>query len=100
MKNIATAFLILFLAGACNTQKQTADIVQNQPRQGQRQGPPSIDDLFKMDANQDGLLSKAEVNGPILNDFAKIDTNSNGYLARTEVENAPKPQKGQGPRRN
>lgn len=49
-----------------------------------------------MDANNDGLLSKSEVKGPIANDFDAIDTNGDGYISKEEFEAAPKPERGSG----
>lgn len=53
-----------------------------------------------MDANNDGKLSKNEVQGPIQRDFSKIDSNGDGFISRTELENAPKPKRGQHPPKN
>ena len=53
-----------------------------------------------MDTDNDGMLSKAEVKGPLANDFSKIDSNSDGKISLTELKNAPKPQGGKPPRRN
>ncbi|MEM9648521.1 MAG: EF-hand domain-containing protein, partial [Bacteroidota bacterium] len=39
---------------------------QQENRDGERKGPPSFDVLLeKMDANEDGKLSEAEVKGPL-----------------------------------
>ncbi|MGB3545474.1 MAG: EF-hand domain-containing protein [Saprospiraceae bacterium] len=92
--------LIFTAAISCNAQKTATDstaTTQTRPERGQR---PNLDEIFKMDANQDGKLAKSEVKGPLQRDFATIDTNNDGFLSRTEVENAPQPQGGRRPPRN
>ena len=90
--------LCLPLAIGCNSQKSTdATSDQKQRQNSRRQGPPSVDEIFKMDTNQDGKLERSELNGRLLQDFAKIDTNEDGFITREELENAPKPQRGQRP---
>ena len=53
-----------------------------------------------MDADNDGMLSKTEVKGPLAENFSSIDTNNDGKLSETELKNAPKPQGGRPPRGN
>lgn len=61
--------------------------------------PPSVDEIFKhMDEDEDGVLSKKEVRGPLKDMFDEIDTNEDGFLSKEEVEKAPKP-KGRRPKR-
>jgi len=43
-----------------------------------------------MDANKDGKLSKNEVKGPIAEDFSKIDANQDGFITREELEKISK----------
>ena len=70
---------------------------QNDNSRQERKEPPTVEELFKtMDKNEDGLLSKDEIKGPLKNDFAKIDTDKDGFLSREEVEKAPKPERGKG----
>jgi len=53
---------------------------------------PTFSELLeKMDANEDGKLSKDEVEGPLKNNFSKIDTNEDGFITKEELEKAPKP---------
>lgn len=80
----------LVLTSAC----ATAQSPQGEPPEGAPQGqPPSVENMFShMDADQDGLLSKSEVKGPLQNDFDKVDANSDGYISLEELKNAPKPQ--------
>lgn len=55
---------------------------------------PTTEEIFKhMDANEDALLSKDEVKGPLKYDFDKIDINEDGYLSKEEIEKAPKPNR-------
>jgi hypothetical protein len=93
------AVLMLFTVTSCNSQKTAtaADTTQksNQQRparQGQRAGLPSVDEVFKMDANGDGKLAKSEVTSPLAKDFARFDANEDGFITKTEFENAPRPQ--------
>ncbi|MDX1350129.1 MAG: EF-hand domain-containing protein [Putridiphycobacter sp.] len=66
----------------------------NKPKSQSTQRPPqpNIEDLFKMDINRDGMLTKLEVTGPILEDFDKIDLNKDGFMTREELGQSPKPQ--------
>ena len=105
MKQLGLLFILaLFtLSYACKSQKQTTATTNNQPRQGDerqgRLGPPSADEVFKMDIDGDGKLSKTEVKGRLLEQFSKIDTNGDNLISREEFENAPKPARGQRPPR-
>lgn len=59
-----------------------------------RQGPPSIEQLFKeLDTNEDGKISLKEAKGPLKNDFKKIDTNEDGFLSKEEIKKGPKPKR-------
>ena len=101
MKNTRNLMIVavatLFLTVRCNAQKDSTSAEKKGNRGG---GPPSVEEIMKMDANGDGLLAKSELSGPLKSDFAKIDTNKDGFLSKEEVKNAPKPQRGQGPPRN
>lgn len=101
MKNLIIAALAMLLAVGCGSQKTATSTAQSTPeRRSQQGGPPSFAQLLtEMDANNDGKLSKSEVTGPLQNDFSKIDSNSDGFITQAEVENAPRPQRGQGPPR-
>lgn len=73
----------LLLVSAANTFAQ----------QGPPKGRPTTDEIFKkMDANKDNKLSQKEVKGPLLEDFAKIDLNEDGFITKEELEKAPKPK--------
>ncbi len=66
---------------------------QSGGQNGQKQGPPTFEQLLEqMDADNDGLLSLAEIEGPLANDFDKVDLNEDGFINKEEFEAAPKPQ--------
>ena len=90
IKSIAAASLILITV-SCSSQKETAT-EKTKPTQERQGPPPNIDEIFKMDINGDGKLTKLEVTGPILKDFDKIDINKDGYITRAEFGEMPKPQ--------
>jgi len=80
---------------SCNSNAQSED--KKQKHQGP---PPSIEELFKsMDENEDGLLSKKEIDGPLKNDFSKIDTDDDGFLSKEEMKKAPKPERREPPKK-
>ena len=81
---LAITLIATFLS--CSTTKKAS--TQAQP-EGMGQ---STDKLFaQMDKNNDGVLAKSEVIGPLANDFAKIDTNKDGFITKEELAKAPKP---------
>ena len=66
---------------------------QGQQKEG-RKKPPTFEQLIeKMDSNEDGKLSKAEIKGPLKNDFEKVDTNEDGFITEEEFDNAPRPKR-------
>lgn len=99
MKHLVLAMLITLLGISCSSQKEVVEDSQTTDRgdrqRGDRQGPPNIDEVFKMDTNNDGMLSKSELTGRLAERFDTIDTNGDGFITRTEFENAPRPQRGQ-----
>ncbi|MBU2885913.1 hypothetical protein KO507_09085 [Gilvimarinus agarilyticus] len=107
IKTMALGALIISFTSCASQKNQSSN--NEQPRMsqqggggqqgGRQQGPPSYDQLLsEMDANEDGMLAKDEVSGPLANDFSKIDTNEDGFLSESEIKNAPRPQRGGGPR--
>lgn len=99
MKNLKNITLISFtlITISCSTQNKTVSYDENSPTpKSQQQGQKDGRDIFQMDTNNDGMLSKSEVKGPILNDFDKIDTNGDGFISKEEFEKAPKPERGSG----
>ncbi|WP_417444423.1 EF-hand domain-containing protein [Joostella sp.] len=90
LKSIVSIAMLTVL-GVVNVQAQDQD---------RKQKPPTVDEIFEqMDANEDGLLSEKEIEGPLKDNFAKIDTNEDGYISKEELEEAPKP-KGRRPSRD
>tara|TARA_R110001583_G_scaffold47225_4_gene147957 strand:- start:235 stop:516 length:282 start_codon:yes stop_codon:yes gene_type:complete len=86
-KYILMVMACAFFIAACNGKK-------SQKRQNDQE-PPSADEIIKhMDENEDGVLSKEEVQGPLKEMFAEIDSNKDGSLSLEEIEKAPKPEGG------
>jgi len=88
-----------------NAESQTAETRtknrEDRPNRGERRARPSVEEVFQLDANNDGKLSASEVkDSPLNRNFSRIDTNSDGFITKEEFQNAPKPEKGQRPRRN
>ena len=105
-KLIIISGLFLLTIG-CKSQKETVQKQPNasteqrdrRPQNGDRRTPPSVDEVFEMDANKDGLLSKAEIgDSPMARRFTTMDANGDGFVSRTEFENAPRPQRRRGNR--
>lgn len=92
----ALSFVALMAITSCKTiPNQNIGTPGQGQRPGQRQAPPTVDQLFaEMDTNKDNKLSKEEVKGPLANDFSKIDTNKDDFISREEMNKAPKPQQG------
>lgn len=66
---------------------------QSQNRQ-ERKGAPTFKELLKeMDKNEDGKLSKTELNGPLKENFAKVDLDKDGFITEAEFKKAPKPER-------
>ena len=58
---------------------------------GQRVGgeqPDATELISKMDNDNDGKLSKAEVKGPLSERFSKVDTDNDGFITKQELEKA------------
>ena len=54
---------------------------------------PSIDQIFKdLDTNEDSKISLDEAKGPLQRDFTKVDLNEDGFITKQELEEAPKPK--------
>lgn len=113
MKNLLGALCLFAVVFACKSQQipqstdstpqvseRTAETDRRPPRDGQR-GPRGggdrasrLNELFKMDTNNDGKLSEAEVSGHrIAQRFSIFDADKDGYITREEFQNAPRPQR-------
>lgn len=80
---------------SCNLKAQQRD------RNSDEREPPTFEKLLKkMDKDEDGKLSKAEVKGPLKNDFDKVDLNEDGYINEEEFKKAPRPKRKGGPNKN
>ena len=76
--------LILFMSASSYAQSK------NKP---ERRKPPTFKELLeKMDANEDGKLSKKEVKGPLKDHFDKVDADEDGFINEEELKKAPKPK--------
>ena len=110
MKSLLFIALVATLTFGCKSQQaqidETATAVEKKSTEsgdrtrgdrtrGDRKAPPTVDEVFQMDANNDGQLSKTEVEGPLARRFDTMDSNSDGFITREEFENAPKPQRKQ-----
>ncbi|MCT4581577.1 MAG: hypothetical protein N4A35_09185 [Flavobacteriales bacterium] len=97
----STTCLPLFFIGvfaiSCSTQDKVITYDESTPRSSQNKAQRERPNIFEMDTNNDGLLSKSEVKGPIANDFDQIDANGDGYISKEEFEKAPKPDRNGGP---
>ncbi|MEM7486539.1 MAG: EF-hand domain-containing protein [Bacteroidota bacterium] len=85
---------VVGLLTSCNLKAQ-----QNQDRE--RREPPTFEQLLeKMDEDEDGKLSKAEVKGRLKKRFDEVDLDEDGYITAEEFEKAPKPEKRERPNRD
>ncbi|QCX01891.1 EF-hand domain-containing protein [Aggregatimonas sangjinii] len=67
--------------------------VSGQSTNQEREATPvaTAEKLFaKMDMNEDGRLTKNELNGTLRHDFKKIDSNADGIITEEEFLEAPK----------
>lgn len=88
---ILTVVAICFCALLSNAQEEGRE----------RRKPPTFKELIeKMDANEDGKLSKDEIKGRLKDHFDKVDTDEDGFITEEEFENMPKPEKGKRPSRD
>lgn len=90
MKNVIRTSILVFVIALFMT---NSSFGQSGDRP-ERKEPPTFKELLeKMDANEDGKLSKKEIKGPLKSDFAKVDTDEDGFISEKEFEKAPKPKR-------
>ena len=70
----------------------TASFGQQRDRQERKEPPTFAELLEKMDANEDGKLSKKEVKGPLKEHFDEVDKDEDGFITEEELKNAPRPK--------
>ncbi len=87
MKNTLLIILTFTFLISCKSNQEKKE--QQEPN-GQR--PSAAQLISELDGNEDGKLSKNEVNGPIADDFANIDSNNDGFLTLEELNKAGKNQ--------
>ncbi len=83
-----TVVLVCFVIGFSNAQSK-GERPQERPTYAKL--------LEKMDANEDGQLSKEEVKGRLKKMFTDIDTDEDGFISEEEFKNMPKPKRGKRP---
>jgi Ca2+-binding EF-hand superfamily protein len=66
---------------------------QSDDKQKRREPPTFKQLLEKMDANEDGKLSKKEIKGPLKEHFDEVDANEDGFITEEELKKAPKPKR-------
>lgn len=81
---LLTVALVCFSIGFSNAQSD-----EERPKK-----PPTYAQLLeKMDANEDGQLSKEEIKGRLKEKFTEIDTDEDGFISEEEFKKMPKPKK-------
>ena len=90
MKNVFKTIVLVF---GLTLFMSTSSFGQSGSRPEKKEPPTFSELLEKMDANEDGKLSKKEIKGPLKNDFSKVDTDEDGFISEKEFEKAPKPKR-------
>jgi len=70
------------------------------PRGKQRERLEPTQMFKQMDTNKDNKISLEESKGPLKENFSKIDENNDGFISKKELEKLPKPKGHKPPRRN
>ena len=90
MKNVFKTIVLVF---GLTLFMSASSFAQSQNTQERKEPPTFAELLEKMDANEDGKLTKEEVKGPLKDDFATVDADEDGFITEEELENAPKPKR-------
>ncbi|RLJ62471.1 EF hand domain-containing protein [Lacinutrix venerupis] len=65
-----------------------------QSEKREQKTPPTFSELLKeLDKDEDGLLSKTEVKGPLKEGFSEIDTDEDSFISEEELKKVPKPKR-------
>jgi len=81
---LLTIALVCFGIGFSNAQSD-----EERPKK-----PPTYAQLLeKMDANEEGQLSKEEVKGRLKEKFTEVDTDEDGFISEEEFKKMPKPKR-------
>lgn len=90
MKNVFKTIVLVF---GLTLFVSASSFAQSENRE-ERKKPPTFEELLeKMDANEDGKLSKKEVKGPLKDDFDTVDADEDGFITEEELKTAPKPKR-------
>ena len=90
MKNVFKTIVLVF---GLTLFMSASSFAQSENKQERKEPPTFAQLLEKMDANEDGKLSKEEVKGPLKDDFDTVDADEDGFITEEELENAPKPKR-------
>ncbi|WP_298534720.1 EF-hand domain-containing protein [uncultured Algibacter sp.] len=90
MKNVLRTGVLVF---GITLFVSTSSFGQSENRGERKKRPTFAQLLEKMDANEDGKLSKKEVKGPLKEHFDKVDEDEDGFITEEEFKKAPKPKR-------
>ncbi|MEW4924771.1 EF-hand domain-containing protein [Algibacter sp. 2305UL17-15] len=91
MKREKLRIVLLILGVTCFVANSSFGQSENK---GDRKERPTFEQLLeKMDANEDGKLSKKEVKGPLKKNFDEVDADEDGFITEEELKKAPKPKR-------
>ena len=90
MKKISLKTVVIGVLFMCFVISTT----QAQSRGKKPEKRPTFSQLLeKMDGNEDGKLSEAEVKGPLKENFSSIDKDEDGFVTEEELKARPKPKR-------
>lgn len=111
MRLITILFLTVLMVVGCKSKQELVNATEDttldskstksdrRQNRGERRVPPTVEEVFQMDSNNDGKLSATEVaNSPLSRNFTTIDSNNDGFITIEEFNNAPKPSRKKGPK--
>jgi Ca2+-binding EF-hand superfamily protein len=80
-----TKSLLLLILGAALLPLASQAKPEGPPTEGKRTPPSPAKILERLDADQNGSLSKAEAKGPLAKNFDTVDADGNGKLSSDEL---------------